>query len=79
MVYGLNINMTISCKTIIYSICLFSLLFIAIPISVDPPEGIERHFIQFIQQHNKSYDKNSVEYAKRFENFKVSIELWHLF
>lgn len=68
--------MTVSCKTVVYSIGLFSLLFIAIPVSVDPPEAeVERHFIQFIQQHNKSYGKNSPEYAKRFENFKVSTML----
>jgi len=66
-----NINMTITCKTIVYSIGLFALLFVGIPVSVDPPE-VERHFIQFIQQHNKSYDQDSPEYDKRYENFKMS-------
>ena len=66
--------MAISCKTIVYCLGLFSLLFIAIPVTVDEPRAVtEERFLQYIQQHNKSYNKSSPEYTQRYENFKVRI------
>ena len=63
--------MAISRKTVLYGIGLFALLFVGIPVKVNKIDAVEEHFVQFIQTHNKLYEKDSPEYLKRLANFRV--------
>lgn len=68
--------MTTTFKNVICVLGLFSLCFLGIPIRVKYPDSLEQEFIQFIEKHNKTYSKDSVEYGKRLTYFKVLI--WFL-
>lgn len=60
----------------VLGIALFSLLFLAIPLSYSPKRTKEQlmpMFDDYIEKFNKSYKNKPEEYAVRFEHFMVRI------
>lgn len=60
-------------KTILLTIGALSLLFLAIPIRVEPDTEAQdvKLFQAYVVDHNKSYKSNPEEYEKRYQRFKV--------
>lgn len=66
-----------SLKNFLFGLGFFILLFFFIPIRIDKSasDGVEKQFIDFMQQYNKSYSNETV-YQHRFKAFQVRI-LYH--
>lgn len=65
--------MDVTCKNVFGLLGLICLCFVGIPLRVKEQDSTEQEFLQFIENHNKSYAKEPTEYARRLEYFKVRL------
>ncbi len=60
-------------KDVLYSLGLFSLCFLGVPVTIHKVDDVEDQFRSFVARHNRSYVRDSAEYDRRFRHFRDSL------
>lgn len=65
--------MALTWKTVVAAVGIFSLCFLGIPVTVDPPQdvAVQQSYMLFLQAQNKSYERNSVDFVSKLSHFQV--------
>ena len=59
-------------KTVLYSLGLFSLCFLGVPVTIHHIDDVETLFKEFTHKYNRTYINNPSEYSRRLEYFRVT-------
>jgi hypothetical protein len=66
--------MALTWKTVVAAVGIFSLCFLGIPVTVDPPQDValQQSYMLYLTAHNKSYEQNSVDFVSKLSHFQVN-------